>query len=230
MTARGPGMKRALGTVLLCGVIGSGSVRAEDDPRLDQVWSFLEALPHLTARFLQQDPDGTLRKGWMAVAPPGKARIEYEPPDSTVLVADGTWLVYHDPDAGQTAHLALDALPLRVLLDGRSPVPGDPLEILRIAESNDRLAVRIAMLDDDGVRVPGWIELVFQRDPFDLVGWTLMDVQQRSTVVVLEDLMAAEFPEGDLFRLSHDMIDRGDIWRGPWKNRRARPGNPRAVR
>ncbi len=223
-------MKRLAGAVLLCGLIGSGSAAADDDPRLEQVWSFLETLPPLTARFIQQDPDGTLQKGWMAVAPPRKARIEYEPPTSTVLVADGTFLVYHNPDAGQTIHLSLDKLPLRVLFEGRRPAPDDNLEVLLVAERNDYLAIRIAALDQDGVRIPGWIELVFQPEPFGLVGWKLLDVQQRSTIVLLEEIEPAAFTERDMFRLSNDMIDRGDIWRGPWEGRQARPVNPRGVR
>jgi len=224
-------VRRVLGALLLCGLLCGGHVEAaQADSRLDRVWSFLETLPPLTARFVQQEPDGTLRKGWIAVSPPGRARIEYEPPDNTVLVANGTYLVYHNPDAGQTAHFLLDQLPLRVLFEGRRPTADDNLQILQVAERNEFLVVRIAALDDDGVQIPGWIELVFLQEPFGLAGWKLVDVQQRSTVVVLEDVAAAEFAAHDMFSLSDDMIQRGDLWRGPWAQRRVLPGNPRGIR
>ena len=223
-------MRLALGALLLGAWLGGGQAGAAEDAHLNQVWSFLETLPPVTARFIQQDPDGKLRKGWLAVSPPGKARIEYEPPDNTVLVADGVFLVYHNPDAGQTAHFSLDQLPLRVLFEGRRPVAEDNLRILQVAERNGYLAVRIAALDDDGVQVPGWVELAFQQEPFGLAGWKLLDVQQRATVVILEDLTATEFTQHDIFRLSDNMIQRGDLWRGPWEGRRAPPQGRRGVR
>ena len=222
-------MRRALGALLLC-ALGGGQGHAADDPRLDQAWAFLEALPAVTARFVQQDPDGALKKGWLAVSPPGKARIEYEPPDNTVLVADGVFLVYHNPDAGQTAHFSLDKLPLRVLFEGRRPTAADNLRTLQVAERNGYLAVRVAALDDDGAQVPGWVELAFLQEPFALAGWKFVDVQQRATVVILEDLAAAEFTRHDMFRLSDDMIQRGDLWRGPWENRRGRSHDRRGRR
>ena len=148
-------MRRALGALLLCALFGGGQANATEDARLTQVWSYLETLPSVTARFVQQDPDGKLKKGWLAVSPPGRARIEYEPPDNAVLVADGVFLVYHNPDAGQTAHFSLDKLPLRVLFEGRRPTADDNLGVLQVAERNGYLAVRIAALDDDGVPNPG---------------------------------------------------------------------------
>ncbi len=223
-------MRPALGALLLYALLGGGQIAAAEDARLDQVWSYLEMLPPVTARFVQQDPDGKLKKGWLAVSPPGRARIEYAPPDNAVLVADGTFLVYHNPDAGQTAHFSLDKLPLRVLFEGRRPTADDNLGVLQVAERNGYLAVRVAALDDDGVQIPGWVELAFLQEPFGLAGWKLVDVQQRATVVILEDLMAAEFTRHDIFRLSDHMIQRGDLWRGPWENRRARPQSGRGVR
>lgn len=224
-------MIRFLSTLLLaCCMAKVAWAESVQDKRLEQVWAYLEALSPLTANFMQQDPDGKVRRGWLAVSPPRRARIEYEPPDSTVLVADGSYLVYHNSEAGQTAHFALDNLPLRVLFEGRRPAAEDNLEILSVTQRNGFLSVRIAALDDEEIRIPGWVELVFMENPFSLAGWRLLDVQQRSTVVILDNQEAATFTDRDTFRLSDDMIQRGDLWRGPWKNRRAIPTSPRGVR
>ncbi len=224
-------MIRFLSTLLLAGCMANGAwAESANDKRLEQVWAYLEALSPLTANFMQQDPDGKIRRGWLAVSPPRRARIEYEPPDSTVLVADGSYLVYHNSQAGQTTHFALDNLPLRILFEGRRPTEEDNLEILSVSERNGFLSVRIAALDDERIRIPGWVELVFTENPFSLAGWRLVDVQERSTVVILDDQEATTFTEPDTFRLTDEMIQRGDIWRGPWKNRRAIPTGPRGVR
>ncbi len=209
--------------LVLAGGLLAGSRTNAEAQQLEQVWSYLESLPSLAAQFTQKDPDGEVKRGWLALAPPGRARIEYEPPDSTVLVADGQYLIYHNPDAGQTAHFALERLPLRVLFEGRRPTPEDNLKVLFASEQDEFLVVRIAAVDDDGVQVPGWVDLVFSREPFGLSGWRMVDVQQRATVVILEDVQTTVFAESDMFRLSDEMIQRGDLWRGPWTGRTAPP-------
>ena len=58
--------------------------------------------------FSQTDSDNITSKGWMVIAKKGLARVEFEPPNHFIMVADGSWLVVHDAQYDRTSYLPLD--------------------------------------------------------------------------------------------------------------------------
>ncbi len=210
--------------ILVAVVLATTPAVAEEDARIAQVQAYLTSLPPSTTTFIQKDPDGTLRSGWMALAPPSRMRIEYEPPSTQILVADGTFLVFHDPEAGQVSHISLASTPLRALLDGDF---GDEstsgIRVLSIEEGEDEILIQVAAYDEQGEEFPVRLALVFANDPFRLEGWWVLDVQKRVTEVQLNGFEPADLEDPSFFQLTPDMRGRGDVWRGPWKNRRVRP-------
>lgn len=217
----------AAALLALLAAVPAARPHAADDPRVAAVGAYFEGLPPSVSTFEQTDPDGDVRNGWFAIAPPLRARVEYEPPDSAVLVADGTFLVFHDPDAGQTSHIRLEDTPLRALLDGRIG-EADRIRVLSVQEEEGLLAVQFTSLDEDGEAFPGSVALVFETGPMRLVAWQVVDVQGNVTRVRLDGLAPADLGDPDeAFRLSPAMMDRGDLWRGPWRDRRLRETNRR---
>lgn len=194
----------------------------DEEARIADARAYLTTLGPSVSTFEQTGPGGDVRTGWLLIAPPLRARIEYKPPDNAVLVADGNFLVFHDPDAGQTSHIPLESTPLRVLLDGRID-DESRVRILGVREEWGVLGIEFTTLDETGEAFPGSITLAFETDPLRLVAWQVLDVQGRATTVRLDSLVPARLghPE-ELFRLSPEMIARGELWQGPWPNRRTR--------
>ncbi len=58
--------------------------------------------------FIQTDSSNLDSEGWMIVGKNGLARIEFEPPNHHVMVADGKWFVVHDAQYDRTSYLPLD--------------------------------------------------------------------------------------------------------------------------
>ena len=58
-----------------------------------------------------------LSKGWMVIGKKGLARVEFEPPNHFIMVADGNWLIVHDAQYDRTSYLPLDGGILGLLLN-----------------------------------------------------------------------------------------------------------------
>ena len=52
----------------------------------------------------------------MVVGKKGLARVEFEPPNHFIMVADGSWLIVHDAQYDRTSYLPLDKGILGALL------------------------------------------------------------------------------------------------------------------
>ena len=66
--------------------------------------------------FTQTDSNNKAYKGWMIIGKKGLARVEFEPPNHFVMVADGNWLIVHDAQYDRTSYLPLDGGILGALL------------------------------------------------------------------------------------------------------------------
>ena len=66
--------------------------------------------------FNQIDNQNNLSKGWMIIGKKGLARVEFEPPNHFLMVADGNWLIVHDAQYDRTSYFPLDGGILGALL------------------------------------------------------------------------------------------------------------------
>ena len=55
--------------------------------------------------FFTQVSKDSLAEGWMIIGGKGKARIEFSPPNNTLIVANGKWIIFHDPELDRTTYL-----------------------------------------------------------------------------------------------------------------------------
>ena len=46
--------------------------------------------------------------GWMIIAGNGMARTEFAPPNHNLIVADGKWIMFYDPEIDRTTYIPLD--------------------------------------------------------------------------------------------------------------------------
>ena len=74
--------------------------------------------------FSQIDSKNINSKGWMVIGSKGLARVEFEPPNHFVMVADGNWLIVHDAQYDRTSYLPLDGGILGAMLGHL--IPGYP--------------------------------------------------------------------------------------------------------
>jgi outer membrane lipoprotein-sorting protein len=162
---------------------GGAGAATEDAKEIARVENYLNSITTLRARFFQVDPDGKEKQGTLYIDRPGRLRLEYDPPVSVLMVANGSRLVYFDLDLGQVSELPLTT-PLAKLLIGKRVSLGDDLEVLKIARAAGMLRLSLANKDDRGA---GVVTLVFNANPLALRQWWVQDAQGRVTKVTLMD-------------------------------------------
>ena len=69
--------------------------------------SLLELNYPLEFTFEQKYQDESLN-GWMVIMGSGMARTEFEPPNNNLIVADGNWVMFYDPEIDRTTYIPLD--------------------------------------------------------------------------------------------------------------------------
>lgn len=166
------------------------------DADIARVQAYLDQLDTLRARFVQVASTGQVAHGTLYMRRPGKMRIDYDPPLPVEIVADGTWLIYHDTKLGQVSHLPLSATPAAVLLK-----PGLSLDDDAVAVTGfhaDEATVRLS-LADRGSPDAGELTLVLDRVPMRLREWSIVDAQGVITTVSLIDPRFGVALDKDLF-------------------------------
>ena len=81
--------------------------------------SILEANYPVEFTFQQKYQNQTL-DGWMVIYGNGMARTEFAPPNNNLIIANGKWIVFHDPAIDRTTYIPLDKGILNALLNPKS--------------------------------------------------------------------------------------------------------------
>lgn len=96
-----------------------------DREDIARVESYLESVRTLEARFLQIAPDGSTAEGMFWLSRPGRLRLEYDPPNPNLLIADGRALAHIDRSLQTIAYLPLASTPAGVLVRAEVRLAGD---------------------------------------------------------------------------------------------------------
>ncbi len=159
-----------------------------DNPTVLAIEDYLNNLPTIRSHFTQYNADGSVDVGVMWLWRPGRARIEYSPPNDLLLIADGTWLIYFDAALDQVSHIPIATGPFRFLLsEGLSLFEDVRLTALR--RSRGLLSLTV---EDPEASGAGSVTLVFEEDPLKLRQWRVTDPQGYRTTVRLDNAVLGE--------------------------------------
>lgn len=150
---------------------------------LDEVAQSLRLTTTMTADFTQTAGNGSVAKGRLILARPGKIRFSYDRLPMLV-VADGKRLVFIDYEVSQVSEWPIGSTPLGLLLSSS----GDITRVARVVGSTGG-APRVEARDPKHPEY-GSIVLTFARDGaapggLALTGWTATDAQNNITEIRL---------------------------------------------
>lgn len=152
-----------------------------DRTEVTRVEKYLNELLTLKSRFLQATSTGDFSEGTFYLSRPGKMRIEYDPPSDLLIVADGTWLIYHDIELDQITHLPLQTTTANILLKKKIRLIGSDLEVSKVEKAPGIIGITVVPSDED----TGQLTLVFSDKPLELKKWIVVDPQGITTSVSL---------------------------------------------
>jgi outer membrane lipoprotein-sorting protein len=195
-------MRQIVNTLLAAvsfAVIATGSqaapLSAEDKADVARVETYLNGITTLKADFLQVNASGEFAEGQVYINRPGRARFEYMPPAQILVVADGSWLVFHDKELQETSRIPLSSTPIAVLLEENAELGGD---VTVTSVEKDGGVLRVNIIDSDEPE-EGGITLVFTLQPFELRKWLITDPQGLTTSVTLSNREQGIYLKPDLF-------------------------------
>ncbi|MEH6405064.1 MAG: outer membrane lipoprotein carrier protein LolA [Sneathiella sp.] len=162
----------------------SAELSADDRADIARVETYLNTISSLKSRFLQINAAGEIAQGDLYMRRPGRMRFEYEPPAQILIVADGTWLVFHDKELNETTRIPLYSTPISVLLKKDVKLDGD-VKVVSVEKEANTLRINIISTDDPE---EGGLTLVFSDKPLKLRKWLMTDPQGSATSVSLSDV------------------------------------------
>ena len=183
--------------LLVIGLGGPALYSKTNILELKKVEAYLDGLRTLKATFRQVDGDGRVMRGTFYLSRPGKMRLVYDPPYKQTIMADGNFLIFHNPDLDETTQVPLDSTPAQFILSEHVNFQ-EEARITDFKQRDGRVFLSMTMASDPDA---GAITLVFRADPLQLEQWTITDPDGRLTRVFLEGIQSPVRIEPSLFML-----------------------------
>lgn len=166
--------------------------------------------------FFKQASRGSYAEGWMIIGGKGKARIEFSPPNNTLIVADGKWIIFHDPELDRTTYLPLKSGVLRALLDPES-FQNKKDFIVKATKENEKVIFSVEF-NLDGKKQE--VIIYFNEKNLTLLGWKIIESANEEInvkVLNIKKINKDRFIKKDIFNFTEKMRETGGFYYGPYK-------------
>ncbi len=164
---------------------------------LKEVEDYLKGIRTMKANFLQSSSNGDSAQGSMAMARPGRMRLEYDPPSSVLVICNGKHIVYYDKSVDQVTYIDMDSVPATMILKDEISFSDKSIVVTKVAREPGSLEVTMAKKGD---LESGNITLVFTVKPLQLKQWRVVDAQNITTTISLFDVKSSIVMSSDLFK------------------------------
>ncbi|MEK9724790.1 MAG: outer membrane lipoprotein carrier protein LolA [Rhodospirillaceae bacterium] len=154
----------------------------EDIADLVRIEAHLNSAKTVRSRFLQVSSDGSYAEGMVHIQRPGRMRLEYDPPNPTMVVADGINLIHVDRELDQAVATLLFLTPAQFILREDISFTGDEILVTGFSRAPGVIRVSVVKAKDPD---EGRIMLVFSDKPLELRKWVVTDAQGVKTTVSL---------------------------------------------
>jgi outer membrane lipoprotein-sorting protein len=168
-----------------------------------KISNYLSSLQTLVGNFVQVGPDGSKTKGEFYIQKPGKVRFEYEAPNPTAIIADGSMVAVRDRRLSTQDLYPLSQTPLRYLLSDRIDLMKDTNVV---AVTADDLFISITIEERQLLTGTSRLMLMVGAKDGQLKQWTVTDPQGYDTTVAVYNLDASKKLDPGMFKI--DLTDR----------------------
>src|SRR5262245_54433871 len=167
---------------------------------VDKVSAYLTSLRTLTGDFVQVGPDGKKSEGEFYLQKPGKVRFDYNPPNPTELIADGSSVVVRDRKLATQDLYPLSQTPLRFLLADRIDLARDT-NLTQVYA--DDLFVTVVVEEKTVLVGTSKLMMMFGAKDFQLKQWVVTDPQGYDTTIAVSNIDIASRPDPSLFKIDY---------------------------
>lgn len=152
-----------------------------DQQDVSRIENYLNSITSMEARFLQIDPSGNNVQGTLFILRPGRLRFEYDEPSPILIVADGTWVHYHDKELDQTSRALISDTTVEYFTSSNLRLSGD-ITVTAFNRNDGLLNMTIV---DTNNPDEGEVTFTFDPEPMNLRQWVVRDPDGNETLVAL---------------------------------------------
>ena len=181
---------------------GEEEVTATEPVTIERLSDYLNGLSTAWARFTQINSDGTLSHGTLVVKRPWRARLEYDPPDTGLVVAGAQRIAIFDRKSNTGPQIfPLSRTPLYLILRKTIDLT-DPQLDARFITGPDHSELHLKSPSED---YSGSLILSFGNNPLELDGWTVVDEFGNRTHVRFDALGTSIDPGPAMFDIDREI-------------------------
>jgi outer membrane lipoprotein-sorting protein len=190
-----------LGAIVAAALMPPAAFALTEDERavLADISARLSSIDTMDGEFIQFNPNGDQLQGRFFISRPGRVRFQYDPPSSVRVIADGKSVLVYDQKLQTYDIWPLSQTPLRLLLDSGLDLATTD-KVTRVAVEPDLVEVE---LQDETRFSAGTLNLIFDRENYDLRQWTVTDQQGLQTMVALYNVETGNQLSAELFEIDY---------------------------
>lgn len=152
---------------------------------LELINKAMNSTVYISGRFVQYAPDGSVMFGNLFIKRPGKLRIEYDNPDSLLIVSDGISLIQKDIKLGTTDRISLSSTPIYYFLKKDINLIKD-VKVTSLIKKENEWYISITDSTDDTI---GDLTIILDAIKLTIKGWNIVDGSGNATYVKLTDIV-----------------------------------------
>ncbi len=178
-------MKQLILAITLALSASASAGRAEEILPLAAISDYFNDLTTAQGTFSQFNDDGSTSTGTVYLYRPGRMRFEYDPPETTLVIAGNGSVMIYDPKSNQPPEsYPLKRTPLSIILARNVDLDGANM----VVDHRFDGTMTIVSAQDPDKPEYGSIDLMFSEDPIELRQWVIYDGSGGQTTVVLDGL------------------------------------------
>ena len=160
--------------------------------------------------------------GWMVIAGNGMARTEFAPPNNNLIVADGKWIMFYDPEIDRTTYIPLDKGIFKAFLKPTALIEN---KVFQIKETKDNYKI-IFTLDFNMNNAGQKINIYFDKISKNLLGWRLQE--SLNDFIEVKIINHKKFStdnkklQNEIFKLTESKSNIGMQYYGPYNGRKVK--------
>jgi outer membrane lipoprotein-sorting protein len=183
----------------------AGVANAQSAAEIEQ---YVNSIRTLQARFVQNNPNGSVVQGTLYVSRPGRMRFQYDPPSQLKVVADGRQVTLWDPQTRDFGQWPIGWTAASFLVREPFRLSGD-LTVQSLQRVNGLLQLTVVQTKKPQ---EGQVIVRLAENPMTLRGWSIIDNRGNKVDVALTNVQTGLQLADSLFK--YDGPDAGQILGG----------------
>ncbi len=156
--------------LMAVGLLGTLCAQAETDLWITKAETYLNRNANWYAEFTQVKSNELPKKGKIWVARPGRLRLDYEASSEHLYINNG-WVTYVNSRFNEVTNIPIDATPAGFFLRPTISLTAG-VRVTDVSHGENEVVFRVVDANDQS---KGMVLLVFQKKPFTLSGWIIVD-------------------------------------------------------